>query len=151
MTQCSSSLTPSRYPRVSGREGAPAVDDDQPAERSEGAATGSPLRAEEHGRPAAGEAAAADGAGSTTAGTGTAQRGPLAPHLNPRVCRHSYQNILTWCSFKKAFCVCIPCWKQYESYNTRKTRHLSEKQSEGLWMSDFVNVYYTVETNHFLI
>lgn len=62
---------PSRHPRVSGREGAPAVNDDQPAERSEGTAIGSPFRAEEHGCPVAGETAAADGAGSTAAGTGT--------------------------------------------------------------------------------
>ena len=65
---------PCRYPRGSGREGAAVVDDDQPAERSEGAAAGGPLGAEEHGRLAAREAAAADGAGSTTAGAGSTQR-----------------------------------------------------------------------------
>lgn len=65
-------LTPSsRYPRVSGGEGAPVVDDDQPAVRAEGAAAGSPLGAEEHGRLAAGETTAADGAGSAAAGAGT--------------------------------------------------------------------------------
>lgn len=65
-------LMVSRHPGVSGGEGAAAADDDQPAERPQGAAAGGPLRAEEHGRPAAGEAAAADGAGPAAAGAGTA-------------------------------------------------------------------------------
>lgn len=69
-------LAPLRYPRVSGREGNPVVDDDKSAERSEGAASRSPLGAEEYGRLAAGEATAADGAGSRTAGTGITQSCP---------------------------------------------------------------------------
>lgn len=62
---------PFRYPRVSRGEGAPVADDDQPAVGPEGAAAGRPLGAEEHGCPAAGEAAATDGACAAAAGAGT--------------------------------------------------------------------------------
>lgn len=63
-------MSPSRYSGVSGREGATVVDDDQPTERTERAAAGGTLGAEEHGRTTAGKTAAADGAGSTTTGAG---------------------------------------------------------------------------------
>lgn len=61
----------SRYARVTGGEGASTVHHDQPVDQPEGAAPGSPRRAEEDGCVTAGEAEAADGAGQAAAGAGT--------------------------------------------------------------------------------